>query len=69
MLFWDLMQCRLVVYYPHFRTAYRSQFQGTHSKDFMTLEEGIDRFSRNISNSNILEESRVLFTRRREAEI
>jgi len=50
MLFWDITQCRLVVYYLRFGKTYRSHLQGTSSKDFMTHEEGIDSLYRNVGN-------------------
>jgi len=50
MLFWDLTQCRLVVYYLRFGTTYHSHLQGTRNKDFTTLEKGIERLSRNVGN-------------------
>ena len=49
MLLWAIMQHKMVIHYRHFGTTYGSIFQGLESLfDLPTLENGIDRLSRNV---------------------
>jgi len=52
-LFWDVTQHTLVIGYLCCRTAYQSHLQGSSipsSPVFLTLEDGMDRLSQNISD-------------------
>ena len=53
LVFWDVMQPRLVVTYQHFRTIFRSYFQDSGSPKSLkclNLGDGTDRLSRNVCN-------------------
>ena len=48
-LFWDFMLGRLVGTCRHFRTTYWSHLQGSSHLDCLTLKDGTNMFSWNIS--------------------
>jgi hypothetical protein len=54
-LVWGITQRRVVIIYSRFRTTYRSHLQGSRNSrrvaflDFLTLEDGTDTLSRNVS--------------------
>jgi hypothetical protein len=54
LLFWDVKQRRLVVCYRRFGITYRSHFKGQAAQEnclnFLTVEDGADRLSRNVGN-------------------
>jgi hypothetical protein len=47
-LFWVITQRRVVILYRRFGAMYRSQFQGSRKKPFLTVEHGTDTLSRNV---------------------
>jgi len=47
-LFWVITQRTVVIPYWRFGTTYRCHLQGSRNMDFMTLEDGTDRLSRNF---------------------
>ena len=61
-LFWDFTQRRMVVCCRRFGTTYQSHLQGT-------LEDGTDRFSRNVGNKVLFYAAQVSLTQWRKPEI
>jgi hypothetical protein len=47
-LFWDIIQRRVVTLYRRFGTTYRYRLQGSRSHGLLALENGTERFSRNV---------------------
>ena len=44
--FWDVTRCKVLIHYRRFGTIYRSP--SSRVEEFLTLEDGTDRLSRNV---------------------
>jgi hypothetical protein len=56
-LFLDITQRRAVILYRRFGTTYRSHLNGQGVQDFLTLEDGTDRLSRNVGKGLPLDDA------------